>query len=216
LRYLTSWYARPFSQRLHAQPSIQWPGVLRNLSTLLCETGLLEIIDDGHTYRGSRYNANMSTFGMSYEEHFLFTLRERGFSEELLSTRHWERLVERPLAAVPGMAPVTAPRSQLQVQNPEPKLDWRWRKTLFLAEEAVRQTLIPIVGRTEPDEDRGPRMSAQEKQDLFAQDVDGLVGLLKVYVLYPALLPASDYGRCSCRLAARRTPIDIARIRSTC
>ncbi|KZT53779.1 hypothetical protein CALCODRAFT_519842 [Calocera cornea HHB12733] len=159
----------------------QWSSVLQKLCRLLCENGMLEILDDGWTYLGKYYNANISTFKMSYEEHFEFMMREKGYKESIRAARHYERLIERPLRNIEYMAPVA--RGPINVVNLDPKLDWRWRKTLFLAEQAIRNTLLPIVARTEPDPSSpAAKMTSQEKHDLFAQDVDGLVELLKVYV----------------------------------
>lgn len=171
-------YIRLANMRL-AIPDNMWASVLQKLCRLLSEKGFLEILDDGWTYVGSYYNANMSTFRWSYEQHFEFTVHERGFREAITAPKYFERVVERPLRNVENMVPQA--RSTIQVANTDAKLDLRWRKTLFLAEQAIRSTLLPIVARTEPDP-RSPaaQMTPQAKHDLFAQDVDDLVNLLKV------------------------------------
>ncbi|EJU00077.1 hypothetical protein DACRYDRAFT_117665 [Dacryopinax primogenitus] len=171
-------YVRLANMRL-AIPDKAWPSVLMKLCNLISENGILEILDDGWTFLGTRYNANMATFKMSYEEHVQFMLNERGFQQAIEAPRHFQRLVEAPLSNIEHMHPLI--RNMISIVNTDPKLDWRWRKTLFLAEEAVRDTLLPIVARTQPDSSSSaPRMTAQEKHDLFSQDVDDLVGLLKV------------------------------------
>ncbi|KZO92750.1 hypothetical protein CALVIDRAFT_292470 [Calocera viscosa TUFC12733] len=116
---------------------------------------------------------------MSYEEHFEFMMRERGYKESIRAARHFDRLVERPLRSLEYMVPIA--RSTVMVVNLDAKLDCRWRKALLLAEQAIRNTLLPIVARTEAEPTTpAARMTPQAKYDLFAQDVTGLVELLKL------------------------------------